>query len=196
VANVPTLEQVRAYVRVPASALSDEDLARMRASALGDQGARCLWSGLDHPVLLAVNVQTAVVAVSYPEPGLAMRVNWGDGSEGFLTAPPDGGQAQATRTYSGGGSYAITVYPVPASPSGERIGTAYVVIPSTVPAYDITYPDALAQAMLRRVQREIAARNLPLGMVGLEAEYGPANIPAYDALVEHHEAPYRRQVLA
>jgi hypothetical protein len=59
-----------------------------------------------------------------------------------------------------------------------------------------TYPDALAQALLRRVQREVAARNLPLGMVGLEAEYGPANIPAYDALVEHHEMQYRRQVLA
>ena len=58
------------------------------------------------------------------------------------------------------------------------------------------YPDALAQALLRRVQREIAARNLPLGMVGLEAEYGPANIPAYDALIEHHENAYRRVILA
>ena len=58
------------------------------------------------------------------------------------------------------------------------------------------YPDALAQALLRRVQREVAARNLPLGMVGIEAEYGPANIPAFDALIEHHEHAYRRVVLA
>lgn len=57
------------------------------------------------------------------------------------------------------------------------------------------YPESLAQALLRRVQREIAARNLPLGMVGLEAEYGPSRIPAFDALVEHHEAAYRRMVL-
>lgn len=58
------------------------------------------------------------------------------------------------------------------------------------------YPDALSQALLRRIQREIAARNLPLGMVGLEAEYGPASIPAFDALIEHHEHAYRRVVLA
>jgi hypothetical protein len=59
------------------------------------------------------------------------------------------------------------------------------------------YPDALAQALLRRVQREVAARNLPLGMVGLDAaEYGPQRLPYLDALVEDHERAYRRQVLA
>jgi len=59
------------------------------------------------------------------------------------------------------------------------------------------YPDALAQGLLRRVQREIAARNLALGMVGLDAaEFGPARIPALDALVEEHERAYRRVVLA
>jgi hypothetical protein len=61
---------------------------------------------------------------------------------------------------------------------------------------DPDYPDALAQAYLRRVQREIAARNLPLGMVGLEAEYGPQRLPYLDALVEEHERAYRRVVLA
>jgi hypothetical protein len=59
------------------------------------------------------------------------------------------------------------------------------------------YPAALYQALLRRVQREVAARNLPLGMVGLDAaEYGPARLPALDALVEDHERAYRRQVVA
>lgn len=58
------------------------------------------------------------------------------------------------------------------------------------------YPTVLAQALLRRIQREIAARNLPLGMVGLETEYGPSKIPAFDALVEHHEAAFRKVVLA
>jgi len=59
------------------------------------------------------------------------------------------------------------------------------------------YPDALAQALLRRVQREVAARNLPLGMVGLDAaEYGPTRLPYLDSLVEEHERAYRVQVLA
>jgi len=64
------------------------------------------------------------------------------------------------------------------------------------PVPETGYTEGLAQALLRRVQREIAARNLPLGMVGLEAEYGPANIPAYDSLTEMHEHPFRRVVLA
>lgn len=56
---------------------------------------------------------------------------------------------------------------------------------------------ALDQALLRRVQREVAARNLPLGMVGLDAsEYGPARLPFLDSLVEEHERAYRKAVLA
>lgn len=63
-----------------------------------------------------------------------------------------------------------------------------------------TIPDggapALDMALLRRVQREVAARNLPLGMVGLDgAEYGPSSLAAYDALVEQHERAYRSQVV-
>lgn len=112
--TIPDLATVRGYVRVPASSLSDEDLERMRAAALQDQTARC-------------------------------------------------------------------VYPTH-NPDGTPI--------------DDPYPEALAQALLRRIQREIAARNLPLGMVGLDAEYGPANIPAFDALIEHHEHAFRRVVLA
>jgi hypothetical protein len=58
-------------------------------------------------------------------------------------------------------------------------------------------PATLDQALLRRVQREIAARNLPLGMVGLDAsEYGPERLPYFDALVEEHERAYRRVVLS
>lgn len=62
------------------------------------------------------------------------------------------------------------------------------------PASD--YPDALAQAMLRRVQRECAAKNLPLGMVGLDGgEYGPESLPNFDALIAEHEKAFRRQVV-
>jgi len=64
------------------------------------------------------------------------------------------------------------------------------------PASD-EYPDTLAQALLRRIQRECAAKNLPLGMVGLDGgEFGPQNLPAFDALITEHEKAYRRQVLA
>lgn len=104
----PTLDlaTVRAYLRVPATQLSDEDLTRMLDGCTEDQWARCVWS---------------------PE----------------------------------------------------------------------LYPDTLGQALLRRVQREVAARNLPLGMVGLDAsEYGPQRLPYLDALVEEHERAYRRVVLA
>lgn len=59
------------------------------------------------------------------------------------------------------------------------------------------YPDALSQALLRRIQRECAAKNLPLGMVGLDGgEFGPQKLPAWDALILEHELPYRRQVVA
>lgn len=100
-----TLAEVREYVGVPATVLSDADLSRMLASASDDQAQRCAYVG-------------------------------------------------------------------------------------------DTRPDTLDQAVLRRVQREIAARNLPLGMVGLDAsEYGPERLPYYDALVEEHERAYRIPVL-
>jgi hypothetical protein len=100
------LETVRAYIKVPATNLSDEDLQRMVDGCSADQWARCVWD--------------------------------------------------------------------PAA-----------------------YPEGLALALLRRVQREVAARNLPLGMVGLDAaEYGPTRLPQLDALVDEHERAFRRVVLA
>jgi hypothetical protein len=56
-------------------------------------------------------------------------------------------------------------------------------------------PDPLAQALVRRVQREVAARNLPLGMVGIDSEYGAQRLPGTDALIDDLERPYRVQVL-
>lgn len=62
---------------------------------------------------------------------------------------------------------------------------------------DDDYPDALAQALLRRIQREAAAKNLPLGVMGLDGgEYGPQSLPAYDALISEHERAFRRVVVA
>jgi len=55
---------------------------------------------------------------------------------------------------------------------------------------------SLEQAFYRRVQREVAGRNLPLGMVGVDsAEYGPTRIAA-DNLIDEHERAYVRGVLA
>jgi hypothetical protein len=111
--DIPDLATVRSYIRVPATVLSDDELERMRMTALTDQLARCTWPGQETP-----------------------------------------------------------------EPNDQ-------------------YPDALAQALLRRIQRECAAKNLPLGMVGLDGgEFGPQNLPAFDALISEHEKPFRRQVLA
>lgn len=75
--------------------------------------------------------------------------------------------------------------------NGEQESQAGVC---TVP---VDYPDALGQAFLRRVQRQVAAKNLPLGLVGTEAaEFAPTRIPFLDSIVESLERPYRTQVLA
>jgi hypothetical protein len=107
----PDIGDVRAYIRVPATSLPDEDLTRMMITAATDQTARCNTD---------------------------------------IGRDPDTG----------------------------------------------TVNESLAQAYLRRVQREVAGRNLPLGMVGVDsAEYGPTRIAA-DQLIDEHERPFVRAVLA
>jgi hypothetical protein len=109
-AGYPDLATVRAYVRVPATALSDEDLERMMTAA--------------------------------------------------ATTQADGRDIDRGR-----------------DPDTDAVA------------------DALAQAFLRRVQRQIAGRNLPLGMVGVEAtEFGPTGI-ALDNLIYELERPYALAVL-
>lgn len=62
-------------------------------------------------------------------------------------------------------------------------------------ADDGTLNASLEQAFYRRVQREVAGRNLPLGMVGVDsAEYGPTRIAA-DNLIDEHERAFVRAVL-
>lgn len=57
-------------------------------------------------------------------------------------------------------------------------------------------PTELSQALFRRVSRQVAARNLPLGLTDNTGEYGPARIPAYDAEIMRLEAPRRAPVVA
>ena len=112
--GVPDLEQVRAWVQVPATQISDDDLQQILDAELAIQARTC-------------------------------------------RLPPD--------------------------PDAE--GT------------EATYPAALARACLRRCQRQVAARAVPLGMVGADAsEYGPVNLPSWDAEVGRLEASYRQVVVA
>lgn len=58
-----------------------------------------------------------------------------------------------------------------------------------------TYPAALAQALYRRVGRQVAGRGVPLGLVGDPAsEAGAQRLATFDAEVERLEGPYRMVV--
>lgn len=50
----------------------------------------------------------------------------------------------------------------------------------------------LVQAIYRRVARHVAARGIPLGMLGADAEYGTARLGRWDAEIERLEGPNRR----
>ena len=85
----------------------------------------------------------------------------------------------------------------------ERMMTAAATTQADGRNIDRGYPDpdtgerapALVQAFLRRVQRQIAGKNLPLGMVGVEAsEFGPTVI-ALDNLIYELERPYVMAVI-
>lgn len=113
--DVPTSEQVRAWIKVPATAISDDDLAQILDAELAIQARTC-------------------------------------------SLPPD---------------------------------------PDPVSGGEATYPSALSRACLRRCQREVAARSLPLGILGADStEYGPITLRAWDAEIVRLEASYRRVVVA
>lgn len=56
--------------------------------------------------------------------------------------------------------------------------------------YPTEMPSSLAQALLRRCARELAARGVPLGVTGAD-EYGPVVLPSFDTEIERLEAPWR-----
>lgn len=57
-----------------------------------------------------------------------------------------------------------------------------------------TLDPGLAAAFMRRCARAIAAKGVPLGMVG-DAEYGPSRLPMFDAEIERIEGPFRTVVM-
>lgn len=57
------------------------------------------------------------------------------------------------------------------------------------------YPADLRQALLRRVQRNLAMRQLPLAVLQGDAESGASILPGRDPEVRRLEAPHRRLVI-
>ena len=49
----------------------------------------------------------------------------------------------------------------------------------------------LVQALYRRVGREVAAKSLPLGVMGADSEYGPSRLARWDAEIDRLEGPRR-----
>ncbi len=66
-----------------------------------------------------------------------------------------------------------------------------------VPADDATWPDDLAEALLRRVVHNLELRNLPLGVQASAAEAAVAitRVGGTDAEVRRLEGPYRKRVV-
>jgi hypothetical protein len=61
----------------------------------------------------------------------------------------------------------------------------------------LVMPPPLARALIRRVQRQVAVRNIPLAWASdVAAEFGPLMVPAWDAEVSRLESSYRLHVIA
>ena len=70
-------------------------------------------------------------------------------------------------------------------------------VPDEAEEPEAVYPPPLARSVLRRCQREVAARNVPLGVMGQEGpEFGPLTVPSWDAEIRRLEASYRIPVIA
>lgn len=65
----------------------------------------------------------------------------------------------------------------------------------TIPADPDLFPASAVEGLFRRVGRAVAARAVPLGLLGIDAEYGAARLPSTDAEIARYEAPIRRVVL-
>lgn len=60
------------------------------------------------------------------------------------------------------------------------------------PADPVAYPVDLAEAVCRRVARNLALRNIPLAVLQSDAEGGPTTTPGKDPEIRRLEGPYRR----
>lgn len=60
------------------------------------------------------------------------------------------------------------------------------------PADPVAYPANIAQALKRRVARNLALRGVPLAVLQGSADAGPTTLPGTDPEVRRLEAKYRR----
>lgn len=60
------------------------------------------------------------------------------------------------------------------------------------PLPPVAYPADLAEAVCRRVARNIALRNVPLAVLQSDAEGGPTATPGKDPEIRRLEGPHRR----
>jgi hypothetical protein len=63
----------------------------------------------------------------------------------------------------------------------------------TFDPFDFPRPDVV-QALYRRVGRAVAARGVPLGVMGADAEYGAVVLSRWDAEISRLEGPTRTLV--
>lgn len=96
---------------------------------------------------------------------------------------------------------AVKTYLGSTSASDERIDSALVAESAAqaavcrIPVDPIDYPDDLAEALKRRVARNLALRGLPLAVPTGDAEAGNTILPGRDPEVRRLEAPHRRLVV-
>jgi hypothetical protein len=57
-------------------------------------------------------------------------------------------------------------------------------------------PDDVVAAFMRRCARHAAAKGLPTGIIGADAEYGAVRLARFDVEIERLEAPYVAPVIA
>lgn len=63
------------------------------------------------------------------------------------------------------------------------------------PALPVAYPADLAEALCRRVARNLALRGLPLATLQSDSEAGPLVLPGKDPEVRRLEGPVRRVIV-
>ncbi|GAB3817460.1 hypothetical protein [Kribbella italica] len=73
--------------------------------------------------------------------------------------------------------------------------TAAQAVVCRIPAAPEDYPDDLAEALCRRVARNLALRKIPLAVLLGDAESGSTILPGRDPEVRRYEAPHRRLVV-
>jgi hypothetical protein len=74
----------------------------------------------------------------------------------------------------------------------KAVRAAAFGVDPAAPAAPVAYPTDLAEAVCRRVARNLALRGIPLAVLQGDTETGPTVLPGRDPEVRRLEAPYRR----